>query len=251
MQKLNESIEQLFVNNDYQPILRTCRSHVQKRPKLLHNAISHGYSDLVSTFVPIAGMKLMQEKNEHGETVLLQAVRLNHLNIVRAVLRRKESEILLEDTNNKRQNLFHILASNACSSEILDWIIDYLLEKSIDIDKKFDHNDADHYTPLQLAIFHNNLSMIRVFLKYFNTNVSQTSGDIQDNLVHLCIRYGELPLLKYLLEEGQMIEQSQQSNSLMTPLELAQSINRVDMAEYLAAVDLQAQMNKKKTSDKE
>lgn len=244
MQKLNESIEHLFLHNDYQPILRTCRLSVQKRPELLHHAIRHGYSDLVSTFVPIAGMKLMQEKNEQGETVLLHAARLNHCKIVQAVLGRKESEKLLADTNEKRQNILHILASNTNSIEILDFFIDYLLKKAVDIGKEFDHADDDNHTPLQLAIRHNHLPMARYFLKYFNKNVSMKSDRVQDNLIHLSIRYADLTMLKYLIDEGQMVEQGNQTNASMTPIELAQSLNRDDMIDYLKTIYPQAEQEK-------
>lgn len=244
MQKLNESIEQLFLHNDYQPILRTCRLCVQKRPELLHHAIQHGYSDLVSTFVPIAGMKLIQEKNEQGETVLLHAARLNHWKIVRAVMGRKESEKLLADINEKKQNILHILASNTNSIEILDFFIDYLLKKSIDIAKEFDHVDEDNHTPLQSAIRHNHLPMVQHFLKYFNKNVSTISDGVQDNLIHLSIRYSDVTMLKYLIDEGQMIEQGNQTNSSMTPIELAQSLNCIEMVEYLKTIYLQTEEKK-------
>ena len=54
----------------------------------------------------------MKHKNELGETVLLHAARLNRLHIVKAALEKKEFDQLLEATNNKEQNIFHLLTLN-------------------------------------------------------------------------------------------------------------------------------------------
>jgi ankyrin repeat protein len=216
---------------------------------LVHVAISKNYSDLISTFVPVAGVELLQHKNEFGETVLLHAARLNHVSIIKALLEREKSDQFLEHTNNKGQNIFHILALNTNSNEILDLFIDHLLKNSINISERFDHVDKDNYTPLQLAILNNNLLATRHLLKYFDKNVCRTSDDIGDNLIHLAVRYGDLIMLKYLLDEGQLREQGNQSNLTMTPIELAKSLKHDDMVEYFKEIYPQPEIVEDENSD--
>jgi ankyrin repeat protein len=181
LDKLADGIASLFSNKDFIPVLRICRPFIRKRPELLHQAIDNNYSDLVSTFVSVAGIELLQHKNQFGETVLFHAARLNRVDIVEALLERKNSEELIEDTNNKNQNIFHILALNKNSDLILNLFIDYLLKKSINIQKKFDHVDIDNHTPLQLAIKNYNLSATRHFLKYFDKNLCSNIYSMKDN----------------------------------------------------------------------
>ncbi len=84
--------------------------------------------------------------------------------------------------------------------------IDYLLKKSINIQKKFDHVDINNHTPLQLAIKNNNLSATRHLLKYFDKSVYGTSEDIGDTLIHIAVSYTDITMLKYLLNEEQLIQ---------------------------------------------
>lgn len=245
-QKLHESMQSLFVDNDYKPLFRLCRKNIQNNPEFLHTAISNNYSDLVSKFIPVAGTELMQKKNQHGKTVLLHAAHLNRLQMVKAALERKESDKLLEDIDNKERNIFHILALNANSNEILDLIINHLLKKSIDISKKFDQMDEDNHTPLQLAVISNNLSATRHFLKYFDKNVL---NHMDENVIHLAVRHGDLTMLKYLINEGQLIEQGNRTSLVMTPMELAQSSNHIDMVNYLKELYPQPEINEDENSD--
>jgi ankyrin repeat protein len=249
LKKLHESIELLFSNNDFKPVLRICRPFIRKRPELLHQAISNNYSDLISNFVSVAGTDLLQQKNQFGETVLLHATRLHRIDIIKAVLDRENSNILLEDINNKEQNIFHILALHANSDEIFDLFIDYLLKKSINIQEAFDHVDEDHHTPLQLTILNNNLPATRHLLKYFNKNVCETTNHIGENLIHLAVRFGDVTMLKYLLGDEQFIEQGHQTSLTMTPIELARSLKRQDMVEYLKEIYPQPEIDEDENSN--
>jgi ankyrin repeat protein len=183
LDKLAESVASLFCNEDFKPILRICRPFIRKRPELLHAAISNNHSDLIPKFIPIATIDLLREKNRLGETTLLHAARLNRIDIIRAILEKQNSDKLLEDTNDKQQNVFHLLALNNNSDGILDLMINHLLKNSIDIQDKFDHIDADNQTPLQLAISNNNLSAIDHLLKYFNNDIHVKNNHAVDDLI--------------------------------------------------------------------
>jgi len=246
---VRNSIEKLFTNNDFKPLLRSCRIFVRQRPELLHHAIANNYSDLVSTFVPVAGIELLQHKNQFGETALLHAARLNHVDIIKALLERKNSHEFLEDTNDKNQNIFHILALNTDSDTILDLLIEHLLKNSINIQEKFAHADIDYYTPLQLAIKTNNMTATPHLLKYFDKNVYGTSDDVGDTLIHIAVRYTDITMLKYLLNEGQLTEQGNRSNSLMKPIELAQSMKHDDMVEYFKEIYPQPEIDEDENSE--
>ena len=86
-------------------------------------------------------------------------------------------------------------------------------------------------------------------MKYFNKNVYETSSDIGDNLIHLAVRYADLTMLKYLLNEGQLIEQGNQSNLSMTPIELARSMKHDDMVEYFKEIYPQPEIDEDENSD--
>ena len=184
-------------------------------------------------FIPVATTDILQYKNEFGETLLLHAVRLNHIEVIKVLLKHKDSKILIEDIDKKNNNIFHILVLNSSSQETFDLLINYLLEKNISIEQKFDRPNQNHQTPLQLAVYKNNLPATKSLLKHFNANICDTQNLTGDNLIHLAIRYGDLAMIKYLIEDGQLIQQGNQSNLKMTPFELAKSLKCNDIIEYL------------------
>ncbi len=138
---------------------------------------------------------------------------------------------------------------NTDSDSILDLFIEHLLKISINIHEKFDYIDIDNHTPLQLAIKNNNLSATRHLLKYFDKNVYGTSDDIGDTLIHIAVRYTDITMLKYLLNEGQLIQQGNQSNSSMKPIELARSMKHDDMVEYFKEIYPQPEIDEDENSD--
>ncbi|CAF0849512.1 unnamed protein product [Rotaria sordida] len=249
LDKLSGYIATLFTDNDYKPILRFCRPFIQKRPELLHIAIKNNHSDLLSKFIPIAKINILQQKNEFGETVLLHATRLNCIDIVKALLEKEDSDKLLEDINSRGQNVFHILAMNINSEEIFDLLIEHLIKNSINISEKFDHVDDDNHTPLQLAIISNNLSVTRHFLKHFNKTVCKTNDYTGDNLIHLAVRYSNLTMLKLLLDDEKLIVQGVQSNLTRTPLELARLMKHNDMVEYFNEIYSQPEVDENDSSE--
>jgi len=249
MDAIANSIESLFINNNYTPFLRISRSFLKKSPELIHNAIINNNSDLLLKFIPVSTIDILQQKNQFGETVLLHAIRLNRIEMVKSLLENKNSEKLLEDIDEKNNNIFHIIALNLNSSDIFDLLINYLLNKSINIQEKFDCFNKDHLTPLQLSIYKNNLLITKYFLKYFNTNIHETNDLTGDNLIHLAVRHSDLIMVKYLIEEGQLIEQGRQSNLTKTPGELAQLLGSEDMIEYFNKLYPQPEIEEDNSSD--
>lgn len=249
MDKLSDCVDSLFSNHDWKPLLRICRTYVKGRPEILHNAISHNYLDLLTKFIPIVPIDLLQMKNESDETILHHAVRLNHVDIVELLLEKKDVDRLLENLNGKQQNVFHIIAMNANSEETLKLLIDHMLKKSINISEKFDHVDHDNHTPLQLSIINNNIAATRHLVKYFDKMVCETNDDTGDNLIHLTVRYSDLTMLKYLLEDNVLIEQGNQSNLTMKPIELARLMTRNDLVEFLNEKYGQSEIDKYESSD--
>jgi len=249
MNALATSIESIFLNNDYDSFFRICRSFLKSSPELLHGAIDNNNLDVLLKFIPTALISILQKKNERGETALLHALRLNRLEIIQALLKNEKSEILLESIDGNDNNIFHIIALNSIPLETIDFLIDHLLKNSIDIRQKFDNFNQDHWTPLQLAIFKNNFLATKSFLKHFQTNIHETKNLTGDNLLHLAVRYGDLTMVQYLIENGQLIEQVKQSNLQMTPSQLAQSLQRNDMVKYFNEIYPQQEIDENDTSD--
>ncbi|CAF0899054.1 unnamed protein product [Adineta steineri] len=178
LDKIADSIELLFTTNSFTPLLRICRLFVQKQPHLFHTAIENNYSYLLSQFIPIATLKLLQQTNQLGETILLHILRLNRLDILKILLEHKKFDELLDDINNKKQNIFHILAMNKDAEQICDLLIEYLMKKSINIEEKFGNVDEDNHTPLELSIINDNLPITRYLLKHFNNDTLIISNGI-------------------------------------------------------------------------
>lgn len=206
---------------------------IKRRPELFHHAIAENYSQLITSFAPVAGTELLQQKNELGETPLLHGVRLNRAAFIQALLKRPNTDELLDELNQHAENIFHILARNSDASETLELIIDHLVKRSIDIGERFDHVDSGQQTPLQVAICSQNLRATRLLWNYSSKEVLQKQGE---NLIHFTVRHGDLLTLKYLLEEEGLMEQGNRTSLTMTPFELAKSLERADMVEYLGGI---------------
>ena len=236
MEKLATSVESLFLNNDYSDFFRVCRSFLLKSPELIHRAVDNDHIDLFVKFIPVSLNEILQQPNELGESILLHAIRLDRQKIIQAIMNKKKFEVLLEATDKNENNLFHLMALHSTSTETIQWIIDHLHQNSIEIADKFDRLDHDHWTPLQLAICQNNLPVTKEFLPYFNKNICETKTSTGDNLVHLAVRYADLNMVKYLLGDGNLIEQGKLSNLNGTPMELARALEKHDMVEYLKEI---------------
>lgn len=249
MNKISDATQSLFSNNDFKSILRICRPFIQKRPELLHSSISNNHSDLLSKFIPIAPIDLLKKTNEFGETILLHAIRLNRTTVVKNILDKENSDKLLDDTNDREQNMFHILAMNTNSQELLDIIIDYLMNKAVNISLKFDYADSDNHTPLQLAILNKNIPVTSCFLKYFNKTLCETNDNSGDNIIHFAVRYADLTMIKLLLDDKELMEQGNQSNLTMTPLELARSLKHNDLVEYIQKIYYQSEVKENESAE--
>ncbi|CAM2705369.1 unnamed protein product [Rotaria socialis] len=230
---LKKAFISFFSRNDNKFFLRLGRSFIEKQPEILHDALKNNQSSHLIEFIQVARIDILQQKNEHNETFVLYAVRLNRVDVIQALLERKNSEKLIDDMDEKKNNIFHFVALYSKSSEIPDLLIQYLLDKSIPIQAKFDQCNQNHQTPLQLAICEKNLSVTKSIFKHFNTNVHQTKDLTGDNLVHLAVRKGDLTTVKYLIEEGKLLDQGNQSNLTMSPIELAKSLKHDDIVKYL------------------
>lgn len=236
MEKLALSVESIFLRNDYNDFFRVCRAFLLKSPQLIHRALDNHHFDLLLKFLPTSLNEILQKTNDHGETVLLHALRIDHLPIIQAILTKKKFETLLDAIDQNQNNLFHIIVLNSISSETIQWLLEHFYQHSINIPERFDQVNADHWTPLQLAIQKNNLRATKYFLPYFRTNICQTKNATGDNLIHLAVRYADLDLLKYLIEDGKLIEQGNSSNLSMNPVELARSLKHENMVEYFKQI---------------
>lgn len=240
---LGHMFKQFFVNNDINPLLRFGRSFIKKNPMLLHDALDHNPSDSLVKLIAMVNIDTLRHKNNHGESFVLHAIRRDRVDIIQVLLEKETSTQLMEDLDEKRNNIFHLVALHSESSEIADSLIDYLLKNSISIQKKFDQVNQDYQTPLQLAICKKNLPVTKSIWKYSNTKICERAKRTGDNLIHLAVRNHDLIMVKYLIEEVKLIEQINQFNLSMTPIELAKSLKQDDIAEYLKQKYPQPEIN--------
>ena len=247
METLTNSVRSLFVDNDYELFFRACRSTLTKYPELIHDAIEKNHLELLLKFIPTCLTRILQQTNELGETAFLHALRLNRFEIIQELSKKEKFKDLLETTDKQKNNIFHIIALNSIPLETIDFLIDHLTKNSINIPERFDRVNLDNWKPLQLSIYKNNLVATKSFLKYFPTDIHETKTG--DNLLHLAVRYGDLPMVQYLTETGGLIEQVKQSNMHMTPKELAVSLQHHDMVEYFNEILPPQEVDDNDTSD--
>lgn len=232
MNALADCIKSLYVEDDYKPFIRLSRAFLKKSPEIIHNALINNNSEILLKLIPIASIEILQQKNQSGETIFLHALRLNRIEIIKILLENKHIEILLKDTDGNKNNIFHLIALNSISFEIISLLINYFLKNSINIREKFDIINQDSLTPLQLSIRKNNLLSTKIFCKYFDKKIVETKNFIGDNLIHLAVRFADLIMIKYLIEDEGLFEQGKQFNLKMTPSDLAKSFKHDDMIEY-------------------
>lgn len=249
MNTLSNSIKSLFIDNDYNTFFRICRSFLRKSPNILHTAIINNNVDVLSKFIPVSSMEFLQQKNQSGETVLLHALRLNRLKIVKILLENENSKTLIKDTDEKNNNIFHIIALNSISLDMMKLLYNYLTKDSINIQEHFDKMNQDKLRPIQLSITKNNLSITKIFCKFFDKNIYQTKDYTGDNLIHLAIKYADLNMIKYLIEDENLFEQGKECNFKMKPIDLAKSLKRQDIIEYLQKIYPQDNIEENQSSD--
>lgn len=235
--QLQKATESLFVDNDETQLLTFCRSFVKQSPMLLHQALDKNHCNILSRYIPISLMSTLLCKNELGENILLHSIRLNRTELISPLLKKKYSEKLIYETDNEKNNVLHLVVLYSTSTEILDLLLNYFTENSVPIQQKFDLVNRDNQTPLQLAISKNKLSFTKSLLKYSNTNVCKTHDRTGDNLIHLAVRHADLTMVKYLIEDGKLVQQANQSNFSMTPRALAEWLQRHDIMIYLSEFD--------------
>ncbi|CAF1045541.1 unnamed protein product [Adineta ricciae] len=168
LNKMDDSIEALFSDNDLKPFLRISRAFIRKQPQLLHIATQRNHSDLLVKFIPGTNIDLFQSTNHNGESFLLHAARLNRLSVVKALLELKNSAELLDAVNNEGENIVHLMAKDKELKEMLDVFVDYCDRKSINMQERFDKVEKTNRRPLELAFLNQNRSAMRILSKMFH-----------------------------------------------------------------------------------
>lgn len=229
---LVKCISAVFINNDFDDFYRLCRGQLREKPELLHTAIENNNIDVLIKSIPLSLNSILRLKNSNGETALLHAIRLNRIEIVQAILNKSKSEPLINDVDSEENNIFHLIALHFKSLEIFNLLIRYFEQNKISIQNTFDRPNKDQFTPLQLTVLKNNQIIMKLYLKHFRRDICRTKDLTGDNLVHLAVRYGDLDMIKYLVENEDFNQLANQSNFKSTPKQLAQLLKRDDIVEY-------------------
>jgi len=229
---LVKCISAVFINNDFDDFYRLCRGQLREKPELLHTAIENNNIDVLIKSIPLSLNSILRLKNSNGETALLHAIRLNRIEIVQAILNKSKSEPLINDVDSEENNIFHLIALHSKSLEIFNLLIRYFEQNKISIQNTFDRPNKDQFTPLQLTVLKNNQIIMKLYLKHFRRDICRTKDLTGDNLVHLAVRYGDLDMIKYLVENEDFNQLANQSNFKSTPKQLAQLLKRDDIVEY-------------------
>lgn len=230
--KLSEMTEALFGRGDEKPLLRICRPFIKKQPGILHRALENGHDDILMKFLPLAPLEVLHHRDQQNGTLLFHALRLNRVNIVKEILNNRFFSNIVTDTDADGNTLFHLFILQQNGTELLDLVLTKLSNTEFVIQEKLDRCNGQGYTPLQLAIRHNNLAAVQRLIKCFRTDTCYHQDHSQDNLLHLAVRHGDLSLVKYLIEEAHLSELGEESNLTMTPVKLAESLEKEDVIDY-------------------
>ncbi|CAF0922379.1 unnamed protein product [Didymodactylos carnosus] len=230
IQNLCLSLHDFILNNDATLLFRCTRLLIHRHEEiLLEKAIQNGHLTLAKQLIKVLQIDTLKRRNERGETALLLAAKLNRKDLIELLLNRHID--LVYDIDYRRNNIFHLLTINIDSTDAIEFIFDYLKQKSINIREIFDTENSDHLTPLQLARENNNLRCIKSFVlyDYFNTNVHDKS--IRDDLCHLTIRNGDnVPMMKSLVANVQLDNKKVDNVALC---QLEKSFNGMNVSDHL------------------
>ncbi|CAF1401113.1 unnamed protein product, partial [Didymodactylos carnosus] len=159
------SLRDLISNNDATSLFRCTRLLIHRHDdNLLEKAILNGHLTLAKQMIKVLKIDTLKRQNEYGENVLLLAAKLNYKDLIEAVLERYVE--LVYDSDYRKNNLFHLLATNDDkSNETIVFVFKFLQQKAIII-TLFDQENIDCLTPLQLASLNNNSSCVNTFVSH-------------------------------------------------------------------------------------
>ncbi|CAF0791042.1 unnamed protein product [Didymodactylos carnosus] len=234
LDNLTSSFRNLLVENDATPLFKCARVLIFKREEnLLEKAILNGHIMLAKQLIKVTPVDILKRKNECGETVLLVAGKLNNKDLIASLLEKHLD--LVNDIDNKNNNLFHILAAvdDDKAYNTIEFVFNSLKQQeSINV-TSFDKENSEHLTPLQLAILHHNLNCVKLFVSNGNFNADVRDQSTGDNLIHMVVRNSDdLSTLTYLVNDLHL--NGENINFKMTPYELAKSLNRTNICNFLS-----------------
>ncbi|CAF1167123.1 unnamed protein product [Didymodactylos carnosus] len=235
IQNLCLALDDFISKNDPTSLFRCTRLLIHRDDDdLLEQAILNGNLMLIKQLIKVLLIDTLKQQNGKGETILLICAKLNNKDLIAQLLERHLN--LVYDLDYRKNNVFHLLAStklnNDKSYETIEFILNYLNEKSINICEIFNKENIDQFTPLQLAVQNNNLQCVKLFISNGNFDVNVYDKLTGDNLIHMAIRNDDnLSMIKYLIDDIHL--NGEKVNYIMTPCELAKSLNRMTIYDYL------------------
>ncbi|CAF1570086.1 unnamed protein product, partial [Didymodactylos carnosus] len=231
--RLKSCLAALLTDNDTQPLLRVTKKLINKyNDNLLHCAIKNGHTLLAQQLSAVVARlpdSIIERKNNNGETAIILAAKLNQIDLLETLF--SISQDLIYAVDNKNNNVFHLLTSQNNSNKTIEFILNCLNDKSINIKQKFDQPNGNGKTPLQLSVEHSNFESTKMLIEigHFNTNVTDEKNG--DSLVHLAVRTGDLSMVKYFINDVKL--DGQLSNLRMTPCDLAKTLNQETIYDFL------------------
>jgi ankyrin repeat protein len=160
--QLQEAIVEFIRTNNPSKLFRRTRLLIAKcdeNPPPLDDAIRHGHIDLVLKLIEQIGdisssNSLFERENNDGETPLLLSAKLNHRNLIEAILKNRIE--LSEKTDKYNNNILHLLAkvSDDKANETIKHVL-ALLSDDRRIKLLKEKNKANQ-TPIDIARIKNN-----------------------------------------------------------------------------------------------
>ncbi|CAF1189035.1 unnamed protein product, partial [Didymodactylos carnosus] len=191
IESLGTSLDNLLKSGNHKQLFNVCRHIINKNSDcLLHKSIENGHYSLAADLIHCYRNNGLERRNDHGETPMLYAAKYNCLDLIKLFLQKRFE--LIYDTDSQMNNIFHLLAQNHVSSDTIEFLLNYLSDKSINIQQHFDTKNSEQITPLELAVKLNNSDVIKILKSSGHFRSNDGDDELLDrlNLIHITEKQG-------------------------------------------------------------
>lgn len=184
--------------------------------------------EYITDLVRYKGININAKTTKKGKTPLHLALENNYMSAARHLLHLQPNINEQDATGN---TALHIAAQKN-QIEMLE-MLDTMLEiKGIQVNA----TTKNGYTPLHLAVVHNNASAVLHLLNYQGIDVNCSNHEAETPL-HIAVEHGNLAIINYLTNREYASAGINRQNSLgLTPLNLAVTKKRADIVQALLKV---------------
>jgi ankyrin repeat protein len=196
----------------------------------LQLACLYDHYEMVRYFIEVAGMDASIQSRQYGSTILHIATRVGAVKLLQYLIDSDMAIIDIESVDNDGKTAMHW----ACQLGLYD-IVSYLIECG---PAKFLVQDKNGNTPLQLASRNGHLNVVKYLMEqYQDADVAYNAPRAYESDLHasfwLACRYGQFPIVQYMIHEDKIHVNFQNESDGMTALLFACQYGALSFVQFL------------------